>query len=155
MCFGKLLNAFLMSERGTVTVDWVTLTASVVGLGIAGVGLVSVGTGSLGEQVRNSLSGAVVGGQGYVIQRLSDSQLDQWTQTFADMTTEQLIAQVDLRLTQFNTHLTAEQWTQALQRVDYYHLISQELAGRGVGLPLGVPTAQQLHQTYLSARGMV
>ncbi len=31
----KLFNAFLNDESGAVTVDWVVLTAAIVGLGIA------------------------------------------------------------------------------------------------------------------------
>ena len=31
----KLFNAFLKDESGAVTVDWVVLTAAIVGLGIA------------------------------------------------------------------------------------------------------------------------
>ena len=40
----KLFNAFLNDESGAVTVDWVVLTAAIVGLGIAV--MTSVGSGT-------------------------------------------------------------------------------------------------------------
>lgn len=54
------LRTFLQSEHGAVTVDWVVLTAAVVGLGIATVTAVRSGTNSLAGDVSTSLSGAEV-----------------------------------------------------------------------------------------------
>ena len=51
---------FLRSESGAVTVDWVVLTAAIVGLGVASVGAVRVGTESLGTDVRSALENASV-----------------------------------------------------------------------------------------------
>ncbi len=39
----RLLNHFAKEESGAVTVDWVVLTAAIVGLGIAVIGTVSNG----------------------------------------------------------------------------------------------------------------
>jgi len=147
---------FVDDETAAVTVDWVVITASLVGLGVGTASLVSVGTGNLGEQVRISLSSALVASLAtptYEILRLTAEQLAQWTQTFAEMTNEQLIAQVHLRLEQFQTHLDARQWTQAQTRADYYHLISLEMQARGLPMPAGVPTDIQLRNIYLAARG--
>ena len=55
-----LVNSFLRDEAGAVTVDWVTLTAAAIGLGLAGVSAVSVGVRSLGTDVETSLTGASV-----------------------------------------------------------------------------------------------
>lgn len=51
---------YLQDESGAVTVDWVTLTAATVGLGIAAASAVSMGVRSLGTDVQESLSGASV-----------------------------------------------------------------------------------------------
>ncbi len=39
----RILNHFTKDESGAVTVDWVVLTAAIVGLGIAVIGTVSNG----------------------------------------------------------------------------------------------------------------
>ena len=43
------IQNFLKDEDGAVTVDWVVLTAAVVGLGIAGVTAVNTGIGDLAD----------------------------------------------------------------------------------------------------------
>ena len=52
----RLLNAFLNDESGAVTVDWVVLTAAIVGLGIAVIASVSGGTRSLADQISDNLA---------------------------------------------------------------------------------------------------
>ena len=55
----KLFNAvahFAKDEDGAVTVDWVVLTAAVVGLGMAVLTSVSGGTTSLADKISSSLS---------------------------------------------------------------------------------------------------
>ncbi|MBM7068213.1 Flp family type IVb pilin [Actibacterium sp. 188UL27-1] len=51
----KTVTKFLKDEDGAVTVDWVVLTAAIVGLGIAVVGIMAQGTltasGSLGSSL--------------------------------------------------------------------------------------------------------
>ena len=54
------LSSFVSNESGAVTVDWVVLTAAIVGLGLAAVTAVRSGTSALGNQVRNSLTSASV-----------------------------------------------------------------------------------------------
>lgn len=39
----KFINQFLKDEDGAVTVDWVVLTAAIVGLGVAGISSVQSG----------------------------------------------------------------------------------------------------------------
>jgi hypothetical protein len=51
---------FLTSDSGAVTVDWVVLAAATVGLGVASVAAVRTGTGSLGQDIANSLASASV-----------------------------------------------------------------------------------------------
>ncbi len=56
----KLFNAFLKDESGAVTVDWVVLTAAIVGLGIAVLTSVGNGTTSLADQISSNLANAQV-----------------------------------------------------------------------------------------------
>lgn len=54
------LENFIRSEDGAVTVDWVVLTAAIVGLGFAVMTSVGGGTTTLADNVSSSLSGATV-----------------------------------------------------------------------------------------------
>lgn len=56
----NFFKTFSKDEDGAVTVDWVVLTAAVVGLGIAGVATVNSGIGSLATTIETSLSGAAI-----------------------------------------------------------------------------------------------
>ncbi len=56
----KFINNFCKEEDGAVTVDWVVLTAAVVGLGVAGVTTVKGGIDGLATNVSTSLSGGSV-----------------------------------------------------------------------------------------------
>jgi len=56
----KLFNAFLADESGAVTVDWVVLTAAIVGLGIAVLTSVQGGTTSLADKISSSLANAQI-----------------------------------------------------------------------------------------------
>ncbi|WP_292291187.1 hypothetical protein [Marivita sp.] len=56
----KFINNFCKEEDGAVTVDWVVLTAAVVGLGVAGVATVKGGVDSLAGNVETALSGGSV-----------------------------------------------------------------------------------------------
>lgn len=50
------LKSFLKDEAGVVTVDWVVLTAAVVGLGIVVMNTVGAGIESLGSKIVNDLN---------------------------------------------------------------------------------------------------
>lgn len=51
----ELIKNFSNDESGAVTVDWVVLTAAIVGLGIAVIAAVSGGVTGLGSQISSSL----------------------------------------------------------------------------------------------------
>ena len=51
-----MFNAFLKDESGAVTVDWVVLTAAIVGLGIAVLTSVGGGTTTLADNVSQHLA---------------------------------------------------------------------------------------------------
>lgn len=57
----KLAKNFKRDEDGAVTVDWVVLTAAIVGLGLAVLTSVSGGTKSLAEKISSELAGYTVG----------------------------------------------------------------------------------------------
>ncbi len=52
----KLAKKFHAEEDGAVTVDWVVLTAAIVGLGIAVLTSVSGGTTSLADKISSNLA---------------------------------------------------------------------------------------------------
>jgi Flp pilus assembly pilin Flp len=51
------VRTFARDDDGAVTVDWVVLTAAVVGLGIAVITAISSGVGGVGGSVERSVSG--------------------------------------------------------------------------------------------------
>ena len=55
MKFFKLFKNFKDDEAGAVTVDWVVLTAAIVGLGLAVVGTVRTSVDGLGEKIATSI----------------------------------------------------------------------------------------------------
>ncbi|NNJ67774.1 MAG: hypothetical protein HKP54_07015 [Boseongicola sp.] len=56
----NFFNKFLADESGAVTVDWVVLTAAIVGLGIAVLTSVGNGTTTLANTVSGELAGTTV-----------------------------------------------------------------------------------------------
>ena len=56
------IKRFGKDEDGAVTVDWVVLTAALVGLGIAVLAAVETGLSDLSEDIRDELTKDIVGG---------------------------------------------------------------------------------------------
>ncbi len=56
----KMFNKFFADESGAVTVDWVVLTAAIVGLGIAVLTSVSGGTTNLAGDIASELSSTTI-----------------------------------------------------------------------------------------------
>jgi hypothetical protein len=56
MKFVRIIKKFHAEDEGAVTVDWVVLTAAVVGLGIAALAAVRGGTGSLTTKISAQLA---------------------------------------------------------------------------------------------------
>lgn len=52
----KFLAKFRRDEDGAVTVDWVVLTAAIVGLGIAVISTVAGGASEIGSNISDHLS---------------------------------------------------------------------------------------------------
>ncbi|WP_373354256.1 Flp family type IVb pilin [Pseudoroseicyclus sp. CXY001] len=55
----NVLKKFRADESGAVTVDWVVLTAAIVGLGIAVLGSIQSGAGDLADDIGADLTGMV------------------------------------------------------------------------------------------------
>ncbi|SIN80159.1 Flp family type IVb pilin [Vannielia litorea] len=56
-----LVKNFRNDEDGAVTVDWVVLTAAIVGLGIAVLASVSGGVNTLAQNISNEVASVSVG----------------------------------------------------------------------------------------------
>ena len=55
------IKSFLKDESGAVTVDWVVLTAAVVGLAVAAYGSIQTGASGLTAATNTTMSGMTVG----------------------------------------------------------------------------------------------
>jgi Flp pilus assembly pilin Flp len=53
----EMIKSFAKSESGAVTVDWVVLTAAIVGLGLAVMAVVSGGVEELAGEIDGRLTG--------------------------------------------------------------------------------------------------
>ena len=60
MTFFANIKTFAADESGAVTVDWVVLTAAIVGLGIAVIASVRTGTQDIGDKIQASLESATI-----------------------------------------------------------------------------------------------
>lgn len=60
MKFSKLIRRFVRNEEGAVTVDWVVLTAAIVGLATAIILLVQGGASDLASSISSALAGITV-----------------------------------------------------------------------------------------------
>ena len=56
----NMIKNFAADESGAVTVDWVVLTAAIVGLGIAVIASVSTGVKDMGTNISTTLSSATI-----------------------------------------------------------------------------------------------
>ncbi|MEJ6391509.1 Flp family type IVb pilin [Gymnodinialimonas ulvae] len=57
--FAKSTKRFLSDESGAITVDWVVLTAGVVGLALAAIVVISSGAENSSTDITNSLANTV------------------------------------------------------------------------------------------------
>lgn len=56
----KLFKNFLNDEAGAVTVDWVVLTAAIVGLGVAVLATVDDGVADISSDINNQLTSQAI-----------------------------------------------------------------------------------------------
>ncbi len=55
----KLANKFSKDESGAVTVDWVVLTAALVGIGLAVISTIEAGIDNASSDISNALTTAL------------------------------------------------------------------------------------------------
>ncbi len=60
----NFIKNFRADEDGAVTVDWVVLTAAVVGLGVVAVGTVRTSVGNLADNIQTGVEATAVEGVG-------------------------------------------------------------------------------------------
>lgn len=82
--FASHILSFWRRDSGAVTVDWVVLTAAVVGIGLASAAAVRTGTTALGNDIQTSLDSASVAtldlsGTGGTVGVAADQCPSDWT----------------------------------------------------------------------------
>lgn len=55
----KFLNAFVKDEDGAVTVDWVVLTAAIVGIALAVIAVIRTSLNAAATEIAGSISDAL------------------------------------------------------------------------------------------------
>ncbi|WGH80445.1 hypothetical protein [Jannaschia ovalis] len=84
---------FISEESGAVTVDWVVLTAALVGLGLAVMGVVSTGVQDVSGDIQGQLESDAIMRVAFttdVTDALTSSEVSGLTAAFANMSNEQL-----------------------------------------------------------------
>ena len=162
-----MLKAFFVEEAGAVTVDWVVLTAGIVGLGLATTAVVSGGMADLSGDIDTQLTdmgittqfaaavasldwssytGVSVGVQTWGI----NSDGENWAQdtygNWSELDDPTIMA------------MHAEQYAFAssggpgqefnAQRADYITVTEQIMTERGINIPNGNMTAEELRAIY-------
>lgn len=153
---------WLKDDSGAVAVDWTVLAAAIVGIGIASVTAVRSGTGALATSIGDSLSSASIAvlgelgsGDGstladYAHELLNVSQdvYDAWMRALASYDDSSLLsnyAACALAAAQFIAEGDAPS---AGLYIDAMAAYQQELTSRGVDLPEGSASVQDLDDAY-------
>lgn len=148
---------YLTNETGAVTVDWVVLTAALVGLGLATMGVVSSGVEDVSGDVEGQLSSTVIattfegltgnayGLAGYTI--ISQASYDTWAANYDAASVETLHADYLAVQTILQTRIDngTDGWGPILGNA--YHkmgAIAAELKTQGEALPEGAVLASEI-----------
>lgn len=139
------VRTFLSSDDGAITVDWVVLTAGIVGLGLASAAAVRTGTSSLGTEIQTGLTGAAVAALGF----LGDDDFA-WTprhQWYWDAINATVASRTDESLMRSVEHY-AGNWRlgydPGVYAPDAYAAAYMELIRRGVAIPERNPHPRDL-----------
>lgn len=142
---------FVATDTGAVTVDWVVLTAAVVGLGLASVAAVRTGTGNLGDDIETSLSGASVATLGDLSGGGAQSGLAQYQTRYdwgydimewmvansADHTDEVIVSS-------YNHWMSSLQQGYTPEALDAAYVLVTEMQARGIATPEQIATVNEL-----------
>ena len=156
-----MLTRFAMADSGAITVDWVVLTAAVVGLGVATVAGVRSGTQALGTDIEASLTSASVVGLvlPFEFVGLSAELVESRRATYAAASTDQIIAWHQGRAASLPNLIAQGRMTptgtisslSAPEVLDVLYLHREELVRRGAYPVDGVPEFPALLNTYRAA----
>jgi hypothetical protein len=158
---------FWRSESGAVAVDWVVLSASVVGIGLAAVLSVKTGAANFGAEISSGLSSASVAGLArndfggvagvadmagaptYTPLVATRSELETLVRQLAEANDPATLAQHYTRYAvQTAELLAAGNFDGATGFLDTVSAFEQALQRKGGTVPAGVPTVQELRAAY-------
>ncbi len=152
MVFTGSISNFVQEDSGAVTVDWVVLTAGIVGLGLAVTTVVSSGVENLSGdtatelteiEIMTSFTTALADYSGYSL--VGPSHSESWR------TSEQArfgaMSDADLMLAYNNSYATAVGGVYPHQNheTDRIGVMETEMAARGISVPSGNTGYSTLH----------
>jgi hypothetical protein len=157
------IATFAASESGAVTVDWVVLTAGVVGLGLATIAVASGGIENLSTDIRNQLA-SIQPGSGFDgwgsngNEPVQLPQLNEWSdpvemmQEYIDHANGDIQAAYDLLFQgavneAFNPYINSGNEIDALGAFEAYAAANNLQYDSGTN-----PSYAQLHNTYTTTR---
>lgn len=158
------LKTFFIQDSGAVTVDWVVLSAAIVGLGIATVGAVRTGAISMGGDIQTSLSNAAVASLGelgddgadpfeYALLYASDSLYSNWLSSFSSWPESTLQNMYGVYADGAQNYLDAGNTTSAGYYIDLAYAMQQTLAAQDIDVPDNGAILQTLTEGYHAATG--
>jgi hypothetical protein len=164
--FGGIIG-FWRSESGAVSVDWVVLSASIVGIGLAAVVSVKTGAANFGAEISHGLSSASVAGLGgndfsgvagisetasvarYTPLVATSDELETLVQQLAAANDPATLAQSYARYAQQTAEmLAAGDFQGAPGFLDTVSAFEQALLRTGGTVPQGTPTVLELRTVY-------
>lgn len=159
------LTNWMKDESGAVTVDWTVLAAAVVGLGIASVAAVRSGAGDLATDIGNALSSASVAtlgalgagttedGGDYVHALLvaSEDMYASWMSELESYSDEDVAAIYASYAADAASFIESGDMNSAAIYLDVLAAVNETLADRGLDIPDGSATVQDLDDAYQEA----
>lgn len=150
------LRQFFADESGAVTVDWIVLTASIVGLGIATVSAVRTGTNALAADISNSLTAANVnaltGLDGFTFTRHGAEALANVWSTVRGRSDADLTAFADWQTNNALAALEEGNTNMATMWMERRYISEQVMSERGITVPQTAQSAAEL-TTQIQAAG--
>lgn len=143
------VRGFTADESGAVTVDWVVLSAALVGMGVATLSAVSTGTGALSDGIRATLSNASFESMSfgaaqpasfvYSLLSLSEANANHFIQFYSQHNSDAQVQNwYNMRIQDALNQMASGQ--NAAQTIDYVYVFEQALINRGVA-----PVSQSGH----------
>ena len=149
----KTLKTFLRDDGGAVTVDWVVLTAAIVGLALATVALVNAGMTSVAQDISDDMGSfdfsssiQLASSSGWGSNDLLNTSgvtnegYASWTSGYSDAELVEV----------YNAYHAGSHPTMLDpgDRVDSIGALEAEMNGRGIDIPAGNPSYDDLYAGY-------